>query len=257
MSIGNAVNFETGFSIMNQSTSALVPHCRRVFSRYLENFGYTVESGTDMNAWCEVIRRQSNLVNPQFEPENLDQSNSRYVHIRNEAGDLACTIAFRFFDTDDFLDHFEAGRLFYDYPEAHGWVRHHSGLRDKVHLDGKICSRGGLHSYDRGNSISWYITTLAYTYAIEAGANATVGNTFPKITAAQLAPRLYGYRHSQMMHPHSFPFTSGEVSLALVWITDEEMREEVRMRTQFLETSPAMDMRSTVDSFNGALMAAE
>ena len=94
-------------------------------------------------------------------------------------------------------------------------------------------------------------------YAIEIGATATVGNTLPKITAAQLAPRLYGYRHSQMMHPHSFPFTSGEVSLALVWITDEEMREEVRMRTQFLETSPAMDMRSTVDSFNGALMAAE
>lgn len=242
---------------MNQSSSALVPHCRRVFSQYLDNFGYSIESDTDMGAWCEEIRRKSEFVNPQFEPENLDQSNSRYVSIRKASGELACTIAFRFFDTEDFLDDFEAGYFFYDRPDAHGWEQHDSGLRGRVQLDGRICSRGGLHSYDRGNCISWYITTVAYTYAIEAGASATVGNTLPKITAAQLAPRLYGYRHSQMMRPHTFPFTTGEVSLALVWISGEEMRDEVRMRTQFLESAPEMDMRSTVDSFNGALMAAE
>ncbi|WP_323797300.1 hypothetical protein [Nisaea sp.] len=242
---------------MDYSSSALVPRCRRVFSSYLENFGYTLESGTDMEFWCDEIRRHSEFVNPQFMPENLDQSASRYVSIRKESGELACTIAFRFFETDDFMDDFEEGRFFYDRPSEHDWRHHHSGLRGKVNLSGNICSRGGLHSYDRGNSISWYITTVAYTYAIEAGASATVGNTLPKITAAQLAPRLYGYRHSLMAEPHAFPFAEGEVPLALVWITEDEMREEVRMRTQYLETAPGYSMRTTVDSFNGILMAAE
>lgn len=242
---------------MDYSSSALAPHCRRVFTNYLANFGYSVESDTDMGAWCSEIRRQSTFVNPQFEPENLDQSRSRYVSLRKPSGELACTIAFRYFEAEDFFDEFESGRFFYDRPDAHGWQNHDTGLRDKVRLGGKMCSRGGLHSYDRGNCISWYITTIAYTYAIEEGATATIGNTLPKITAAQLAPRLYGYRHSEMMRPHTFPFTDGEVSLALVWISGEEMREEVRTRTQYLEAMPGPDMRSTVDGFNGVLIAAE
>ena len=142
---------------MDYSSSALVPRCRRVFSSYLESFGYSLESGTDMEFWCDEIRRHSEFVNPQFMPENLDQSASRYVSIRKDTGELACTIAFRFFETDDFLDDFEEGRFFYDRPEEHDWRHHQSGLRGKVDLSGNICSRGGLHSYDRGNRISWPI----------------------------------------------------------------------------------------------------
>lgn len=242
---------------MNEFQSALVPHCRHVFAAYLDNFGYTLESGTDMDGWCAEVRQKSKLINPQFEPENVDQSRSRFLNIRRDDGDLACTIAFRFFETDNVLDEIEDGRIFYDRPEQAGWYRHETGLRGRVRLSGRVCSRGGLHSYDRGNCISWYITTVAYTYAIEAGAAVTVGETFPRITAANLAPRLYGYRHSALARPHAFPFTDGAVPLALVWITAEEMREEVRMRTQFLESAGLGDMRETVDSFNGLLLAAE
>lgn len=242
---------------MNYSSSALVPNCRRVFTEYLKAFGYHAETGTDMAEWCAEVGKHSDLINPQFVPENLDQSRSRFVNLRRDDGSLACTIAFRFFDTPNVLDEIEDGRIFYDDPLAHGWQRHRTGLRGKLSLSGTICSRGGLHSYDRGNCISWYITTLAYTYAIEAGATATIGETFPKITAANLAPRLYGYRHSAMATPHKFPFTPTAVPLALVWITREEMRDEVYRRTMFLETSQAMDMRGTVDAFNGILMAAE
>lgn len=229
---------------------------RRLVTGYLEEAGYDVGVSDDMDRWRAEMARRGAFVSPQFDPRYCRAERARWIGVWRD-GALSATIAWRILDAPDMVEAVESGRFLYDAPEETGFVRYETGLKGVIRIGGRICHRGGLHSWDPGARLSWYIGSLMLAHGLEDGCDLAMSTAFPDIVKGGLPFKLYGYANQNLLPLHWWPNLRSWVQIVLVWSTAAQMREELEHRARFLAARGDHDLRRTVDAFDPGHKAGE
>lgn len=237
-------------NLYTESIVEISSNVKQLTADCLAENGYYYEVGSNMHKFIAKMVHAGALVNPQFKHRNLNQALSKWLIVYRGDDKIACTIAWRFTHTHDFVRDFETGHAFYDAPDLRGWIRTESGQHGHVRLRGKICSRGGLKSFDSGKKLSWFTTTLAHAYALDEGYDFLVGMTFPKIQCNDMPKRYYGYAEHASCNPIAMPFMDGkEVPMTLVWNSSSQSANELDRRRTFLATTNHESLADIVTAY--------
>ncbi len=218
----------------------------------LAQSGYHFVISSNMREWCQHMTMDGSLVSPQFDEKYTNQSTSRWLGIFDANHKLSATIAWRTFYTADLMEEIESGRYLFDNPASIGFQRIKSGLHDHIRTKGRVFSRGGIKSWDRGKRLSWYACTLAMSIADRDNYDISLGTAFPSILESAFPLKMYGYANQNLLPVHYWPNINSWAQVAMVWSTNFQIRKEVEHRTRFLINRDDPDLRRTVDAFNPA-----
>lgn len=228
-------------------------NCLDVVRWTLAEHGYFAKSGSDFFEFSARLRHSGRFLNPQYAPRHVaGLSEGRWTAIYRGDGTLAATIALRVVD-GDFVEMLERGTVFFDDPETNGWGSYETGIREQISIRGKICSRGGIHSFEPKTRMAWWVICFALAQAIELGCDYSAGTAWPETWERNAIQRFYGYRHMLRLPSRPMPFANNVVKyFVLLWSSREEALDELIRRSAHLETSHGQDLGSIVDTFQSA-----
>jgi hypothetical protein len=220
--------------------------------------GYFAKTGSDFFEFSARLRHAGRFLIPQFDPhfvDSLDQG--RWTAIYRGDGTLAGTIALRVFE-GDFVEMLETGTLFYDDPVSNGWGRYETGALGQVSIKGKVCSRGGIHSFEPKTRMAWWAICFALAQAVELQCDYSAGTAFPETWERSVIQRFYGYRHMRRLPRHPMPFVDNALKyFVLLWSSREDAFDELVRRSTYLETTHGEDLGTAVNAFQAAQVTQE
>jgi len=210
-----------------------------VIQRLHKNGYYAVESD-DMETWSAIMDSKGAFVNPQFYPEIYGGREITLYNAKNDK--FAGTIAWRYMESGDYVEDMVNGTAWLKAPDKLGWKGLDRGDFSET-VSGRIHSRGGLLVEDEGHRLSWWLTSLQWTYAVEDNVDFVVSHASPANAGAKLPTRIFGYSHIQSFEPHYGPQFAGPVQAHFVWSDKDEVLAEVNARTVFLRQCKEPDLR--------------
>lgn len=219
----------------------LARNLRQEVVRALHGSGFWVDRGSDMAWWEDAVRSHGAYVIPHLYDEMFGDP-SEYLAAFSGNGALACAIAWRLSETDNYIADMADGRAWIPEPEASGFLRFSPDVRERI--GGKVHVRGGLFTVPvfRQGGLAWALTTIAWTLSLDAGADFVVSQTRKQISEMEIARRVYGYHHDIPMPQHDFPFFDAPETFNLVYSSREDIRDECRRRLAFLRQRYGNDM---------------
>jgi hypothetical protein len=193
--------------------------------------------------WEDAVRSHGAYVIPHLFERLFDQP-SEYLAAFTPDGGLACAIAWRITETDSYVADMASGHAWIPEPEASGFVRFQPGVR--VEIAGKVHVRGGLFTVPkhRSGGLAWAITTIAWTLALDDGADFVVSQTRKNVSELNISRRVYGYRHDIPMPQQAFPFFEEPETFNLVYSCRDDIRDECLSRLTFLQQRYGKDVRA-------------
>lgn len=224
----------------------------------LADQGYFAQTGDDFYEFAARLRHAGRFLNPQFSPKLVSGLESgRWTAIYRGDGSLAGTIALRVLE-GDFVEMLESGAVFYDDPQKHGWGKYETGVKGRVSIKGKVCSRGGIHSFEPKSRMAWWLICFALGHAVQMGCDFSAGTAWPETWERNAIQRFYGYRHMRRLPSRPMPFADNVVKyFVLLWSSREDALRELARRSAFLEAADREDLGATVDAFQAAHISEE
>lgn len=233
-------------------TADLKTAVRRVLRRH--GFDFRVDG--DIERWRYEMQRRDAWITPQFDPKYCVPEEARWLGIwRGE--ELGAAIAWRMFETEDMIEDIETGRFLYDDPSGLGFQRYETGFKDVLRIRGRVCHRGGLHSWDRGRCLSFYCGTLMTALGIEEECDVAMSTALPDIAHKNLPYKSYGYANQSLLPTHYWPNLRRWVRVLLVWSSAAQLREQCLQRTHFLAAREREDLGDIALAFDPGQQAEE
>jgi len=216
----------------------------------LSEHGYYAKTGSDFYEFAARLRHSGRFLNPQFAPNlvsNLDEG--RWTAIYRGDGSLAATIALRVLN-GDFVQLLETGHVFYDNPSEHGWGTYSTGVGADISIRGRICSRGGIHSFEPKTRMAWWTICFALAHALELECDYSAGTAWPETWERNAIQRFYGYQNMRRLPSRPMPFADNVVKyFVLLWSRREDTLNELISRATFLKTPQGENLGAIVDAF--------
>lgn len=211
----------------------------------LESGGYYLETGTDMSRFSARLIGRNRHVYPGFrriyEPDNP----GTYGAILNHRDELICCMAWRCFETTDLLSNIEDFLPMYcDHDEAMPrWTTDLTGI---LNLSGTIGYRGGLHSMDEGNFISWFMTSIAMICLDHAGVDIQAGEAREEMIRSGRFRTMSGYGNANPLGTIFIRKHGHDEALNLVWSTAKQVTKEIDVRLKILSDCDPKNFKAAV-----------
>ncbi len=228
------------------SVAADLQHLVRVI---LANAGYTATISTDMYDFIAKLSVKGGYKNPHFHPQHTNPEGAQWLSVEHATDGLVMTMAWRYLEDVDFIEHAESGRVYWDNPDLHGWKPHFTGAGEALSLKGRVCSRGGLYSFDPERRLpSWFATSICLADALERDVDFTTGISFPGIGNSRVPFQIMGFFGNVRCFPHDFP-NAGLNSIHILWSAKAHIAYECERRANFLRSRQDADPKDIVSSY--------
>ncbi|MCG8493534.1 MAG: hypothetical protein MI743_18080 [Sneathiellales bacterium] len=133
---------------------------------------------------------------PTFDWRHSDQSNSRWLCIRDAAGQVAGFNAVKAYSTHDMNALLRSGKIFYDSPPFDN-IKLRSDLS---FVSGECYYRGGMYVFPehRKSGVAFALAIYSQALAIAEGIDFITGNAFQYIVDAGIPTHTYGFETIDM-----------------------------------------------------------
>lgn len=214
--------------------------------------GHYVLRSADLRHWADLVESRGGWVNPSYLPELHDGPGEflAIFAIDPAGGDrFAAAIAWRVVHSDDYVAGMRDASEWIPDAAAFGWTEW--PIRDAPLIAGRVHDRGGLFVAPefRKSRLSWYLTGLHWSIAVDDRADFVVSHTLPKVSGTKLPRAVYGYENLAIMPEHAFPWHPAPMASALVWSDAHAAREEVTRRLRCLRQCHADDLRGAAVAY--------
>ena len=235
-------------------------YIRKEIQLRLDKAGFFVVTSRNMENWMALLDASGQFVNPLFNPAVSGARGAGNITIFRKDGSMASTIAWREQEVDDYTQLMKDGAAWTSDARALGWRA--PDLSALPRLGGLIHSRGNLFSAvkrpeEKGNSLSWFITTLHWCEAWDQAADYVVSHAQGWKIDKNMHRAYFGYRHAELIPETDWIWFGERCQAYLVWSDAGEIGEDLMRKERILRQSHGQDLRTTVRSFQRYQQAVE